>query len=284
VPKDAGNAYAEALEPFVESVAWTALEDAVVAQITGFAPHLPDLEAIERAMRATAQATGTLVPKASVAREQIRDWLADNIRQFPPINAGRFFIYGSDFEGVVPMAKMGLRVPAGRAFGTGDHGSTMGCLLGIDALRQAPSGTALDMGCGSAVLALAIAKKWRTPVLAADIDPVAVATARENIEKNRARDLVRAIIAPGYRHREIGSRQFGLIAANILARPLCRMAGDLARHLAPGGAAILSGLLTEDAPRVAAAHRGFGLNMERRIEVNGWTTLVLRKSHKRRLF
>jgi ribosomal protein L11 methyltransferase len=277
VPEAAVDIFAEALEPLVASVAWRAQEGKIKAEVLGFTAAPPDAVAIRAAMRRCAAAAGTAEPDMSITMEAVRDWAADNPNQFPPITAGRFFVYGSEYSGPLPAAKIALRIPAGAAFGSGDHGTTKGCLLALDQIRRPVPGPVLDMGCGSGILACAAARRWRRPVLAVDIDPVAVMVAQENIEANRLGHLARGICAPGYRHRNIGRAQYSVITANILARPLARMAGDLARHLAPGGTAILSGLLVQDASWVLGAHRRFGLIKAGQIAINGWATLVLRK-------
>ena len=267
--------FAEALEPLVASVAWRTAEGRVKAEVLGFDEHPPDAAAIMGAMRRCAATAGVQEPNISVTWETVRDWAADHARQLLPITAGRYFVYGSEYSGTVPAGKIGLRIPAGAAFGSGDHGTTKGCLLAMDRMRVIGDGPVLDMGCGSGILALAAARLWRRPVLAVDIDPVAVRVATENIAANRQTHLVRGLCAPGYRHRDIGSKQFAVITSNILARPLVRMAGDLAHHLGPGGTAVLSGLYSQDASWVLGAHRCVGLRKVGRIDLDGWATLVV---------
>ena len=139
---------------------------------------------------------------------------------------------------------------------------------------------ALDMGCGSGILSIAIAKTWHIPVLAADIDDEAARVTRFNAARNRVASRVHAICSPGYRSRQVrAAGPYDLIVANILARPLIAMAGDLARHLRRpvdgGGVAILSGLLERDGRRVLAAHQAFGLRLRHWHTRDGWLTLVL---------
>ncbi|MEE2761749.1 MAG: 50S ribosomal protein L11 methyltransferase, partial [Pseudomonadota bacterium] len=219
---------------------------------------------------------GVKEPNISVTLETARDWTAEHSKQLPPINIGRCFVYGSGYSGAVPAGKIGLRVPAGAAFGSGNHATTKGCLLAMDRMRVISDGPVLDMGSGSGILALAAARLWRRPVLAVDIDPVAVQVATENIAANCQKHLVKGICAPGYRHRDIGSKKFDVIISNILARPLVRMACDLVHHLAPGGIAVLSGLYSQDANWVLGAHRRVGLRKVGRIDLDGWATLVMR--------
>jgi ribosomal protein L11 methyltransferase len=227
---------------------------------------------------AAAEACAIGVPDFAVEQLPLRDWVVENLKDFAPFTVGRFFIYGADYEGAVPAAKIGLRVPAGAAFGSGEHGSTKGCLLALDWLsRRRRFRDALDMGCGSGILALAAVKLWAAPVAAFDVDPIAARQTAVNARGNGAGALIRAGCAAGYRARALHGRRFDLICANILARPLSRMAKDLARHLAPGGVTVLSGLIESDGNRVIAAHRAHGLRLRRRITVDGWLTLVMEK-------
>ena len=278
VPHAAANLFAEMIEPHVDSVSWTAMEGFAKAEVIGFAEHPPDEAGLITAIAVAAEAADVLKPDIEIGRIEIRDWVLDNLKQFPPLHAGRFFVHGADYEGSIPAASIALQIPAGAAFGTGDHGSTKGCLLAIDAINQGFCGRALDMGCGSGILAIAIAKRWRVNVTASDIDPVAVKTATENVAGNQVNRLVRTVTAPGYRHPAIGARRYDLIVSNILARPLAKLAKDLGRHLLPGGWAVLSGLLESDGNWVLAAHRNHGMRLVERIHVDGWLTLMLRKS------
>jgi ribosomal protein L11 methyltransferase len=170
-----------------------------------------------------------------------------------------------------------LRLDAGLAFGSGEHGSTRGCLLALEGVLHRRPRRCLDLGTGSGVLAMAAAKLLRAPVLATDLEPWSVRVAAENARMNGLARRVRVRAADGWRHRILRGRHFDLVFANILARPLCAMARALAAHLAPGGTAILAGLLDSQAPMVLAAHRRQGLKLVRRIAVGRWTTLVLRK-------
>ena len=199
-----------------------------------------------------------------------------NLEDFPAITIGRFFICGAHDPGAVAGGLIELRIDAATAFGSGRHASTAGCLAALGLLASRPISRPLDMGCGSGILALAMARLWRVPVMAADIDPEAVVVTRRNARRNRVGGLVRALSADSYRAPGIAARApYDLIACNILARPLRRMAKDLARSLAPGGAAILSGFLEADANAVLAAHRLQGLRLIRRITIDGWQTLIV---------
>lgn len=241
----------------------------------------PDLSA--RLALAAAAAGGALV-EAGEARLPERDWLADNQLAFPPLALGRFFIYGSHYRGRVPAGRIGILVDAATAFGTGEHASTRGCLLALDDLAKRRRFRApLDVGTGTGILAIAAARRLRRRVRASDIETAAVAVARRNVARNGVACLVRLSAAPGYRGRELLKGQYDLVLSNILARPLALMARDLARVLAPGGRAVLSGLLARQERVVLAAHRRLGLALERRWLIEGWSTLVLSRRPAARL-
>jgi ribosomal protein L11 methyltransferase len=245
----------------------------------------PERREMTALLAAAAAATGVEPPSVLVERLPDVDWVAESQKALPPLRVGRFYLYGSHVAEPVPPASVPIRIDANVAFGTGRHGSTKGCLLALEALaKRRRVRRALDLGCGSGVLAIAIAKLWACPVLAADLDPDSVTQTRANARANRAAALVRAVTSDGYRDRRVAcGGPYDLIAANILAEPLAAMAGDLARHLAPGGAAVLSGLLNEQEPGVRNRHRGHGLRLARRVVVEGWTTLVMVKGGGRAL-
>jgi ribosomal protein L11 methyltransferase len=206
-----------------------------------------------------------------------RDWVGLNQASFPPIAAGRYVVHGSHHRSVVPAGRIGLCIDAATAFGTGEHATTQGCLLAIDRLarRRRPRRT-LDMGSGTGILAIAAARVWRRRVWARDIDPEAVRVAAQNAAANGVAALVDLGRSDGFGDRGLRrARPFGLIFANILARPLMRMAPSLARALAPGGIVILSGLLARHEAAVRTAYRQQGLAFRYHIAIEGWHTLVL---------
>jgi ribosomal protein L11 methyltransferase len=180
-----------------------------------------------------------------------------------------------------------LRVNAGTAFGSGEHESTYGCLLALDRLRRLTAHAwairrsrpaLLDLGCGSGILAMAMAKAWRGPVVAADIDPEAVRVTTYNVRRNGESALVRAVVSDGLSARDLRRKgSFALITANILARPLCKFAPGLAARLARGGYLVLAGLLSRQEAMVIAAYRTQGMRLHRRIALNGWSTLILKR-------
>lgn len=207
------------------------------------------------------------------------DWVAESQKGRPPLSAGRFFVYGSHAAARRPAAALAIRIEAGQAFGTGHHESTRGCLLALDVLsRGNRPRMCLDLGCGSGVLAIAMAKLWRAPVLAADIDPLAVTITWENARLNEVGPWVRALGSDGPARRVlIRPGPYDVIAANILAGPLSAMAGDLAGVLAPGGTLILSGLLRHQEAAVLARYRARRLRLTQRLTLGDWVTLTLER-------
>lgn len=218
-----------------------------------------------------------------VSKLDDRDWVAQVKRELTPVKAGRFVVYGAHDADNVPSQKIGLLIEAAMAFGTGHHGTTQGCLTSLDHLLQAgftPRHVA-DIGSGTGVLAMAAAKVWPARIVASDIDPVATATAAANVRSNRLNGRIQCVTSVGFRHPELRKRApYDLIFANILARPLKRLAPDMARHTTPGAFIILSGLLNRQAPNVLATYRGHGFTLERRLVIGEWTTLTLRRVQK----
>jgi ribosomal protein L11 methyltransferase len=212
----------------------------------------------------------------SIAAVPDVDWVRRSLQGLSPVIAGRFYLYGSHDRATSRAGGISLEIDAGTAFGTGHHGTTTGCLLAFDAvLKRALPKQVLDLGCGTGVLALAAARALRRPVLASDIDPIAVTVTHDNARNNGAGPLVSAVRAPGLKHRRIAARApYDLIFANILARPLIALAGSLVRSLAPGGTVILSGLTRDQEQAVRAAYRNRGLLPSRTLRLGNWSTLV----------
>lgn len=216
-------------------------------------------------------------PQLSLACLPDRDWVSASQHALPPVHAGRFFIHGAHDRGRAPSGALALEVDAGRAFGNGRHETTNGCLLTLDHLAKTRRFLRpLDLGCGAGVLALAMARLWRVPVMASDIDPWAVAVAKANCRKNHLHPWVRPVLADGFAEQALSARApYDLIMANILARPLQRLAPAIAAHLAPGGRVVLSGLLANQEAQVRSAYRAQGLCLVRRKRLGGWVTLEL---------
>lgn len=227
-----------------------------------------------------ADAAGEAAARSIVfSTVETKDWVRASLADLVPVHAGRYVVHGSHDRDRLPANRIAIEIEAALAFGTGHHGTTRGCLLLLDRVlhRDAPK-RVLDLGTGTGVLAIAAAKTLRRPVLASDIDPRSVVVARENATFNGAGHLVAAIEATGFHSRRFAEQgPFGLIMANILARPLRELAPALAAHLAPHGHVILSGLLPHQADSVVAAYRNAGLKLIRRIRIDGWSSLLMQR-------
>ncbi len=209
---------------------------------------------------------------------EAKDWVKASLEDLVPVPAGRFIVHGQHDRQRIPPNKLGIEIEAALAFGTGHHGTTRGCLLLLDhVLKSRTPRRVLDLGTGTGVLAIAAAKARHGKVLASDIDPPSVRVAEENAWLNGSGHLVDAIRATGFAAPQFAAEgPFNLVLANILANPLRQLAGPMARHLAPGGHVILSGLLTHQAPAVIAAYRARGLVPLRHLRIEGWSSLLLR--------
>ena len=206
------------------------------------------------------------------------DWVAHVRRELAPVEAGRFFVYGSHDADKVPDNCEPLIIAAAMAFGTGHHGTTLGGLRALD--RLAGEGfhgkNVVDIGCGTAVLAMAAARIWPEPVLASDIDEVAVEVAQANVDANDLSGRVTCVEAAGFDHPQLAqAAPFDLVFANILKGPLVALAPDMAEVLRPAGYAILSGLLNEQADEVIEVYARSGINLVHRESIGDWTTLTL---------
>jgi ribosomal protein L11 methyltransferase len=193
------------------------------------------------------------------------------------VRAGRFFIYGMHDRGRVPTNAVNLRIEAGAAFGTGHHGTTVGCLMAYDQLLKARRfAKVLDVGAGTGVLAIAAARTGSAKAVGTDIDRVSVRIARENAKVNAAG--ARFVHASGLSHQAVrADAPYDLVFANILARPLVRLTQDIKGALKPGGVAILSGLLRTQERYVLAAYLSHGFRLDHALRRDAWATLVLRR-------
>jgi len=208
-----------------------------------------------------------------------RDWVAATLRDLPAIRAGRFVVHGSHENSVAKAHETAIHIDAGLAFGTGHHGTTAGCLEAFDYLLRGKNFKRIaDLGTGSGVLAIAAAKALRRQVIATDIDPVAVRVARANVRQNGVGHLVKCAVAPGTRHRLLrASKPYDLIFANILARPLERMAKDISIVCDRDATLILSGLLPHQRTRLLSVFRMQGFAHWQSHYQQGWLTLILRR-------
>ena len=210
-----------------------------------------------------------------------KNWVAESLAGLQPVGAGRFIVHGAHDREKIPDNRIGVEIEAAVAFGTGHHGTTRGCLLALDQICKTTGMNwlrVLDLGTGTGVLAIAAARSLQAHVIATDIDAPSVRAARENVRLNRVSPYVEVIKADGI--ASLGRRgPFDLIFANILLRPLQRFATPLTKLIAPGGCIILSGILRSQANAAIAAYHG--LVLERRIDIEGWATLMMRKPRRR---
>lgn len=250
----------------------------------------PDEDAVRELIAAVAGAE--VAAAAQFDQIAARDWVSASLDGLKPVEAGRFVIHGAHDRAAARRHtnRIAIEIEAALAFGTGHHGTTHGCLARLDhILKRRRPRRVLDLGTGTGVLAIAAARILHRPVIATDIDPVAVAVAKENARANQAGRYLRLAVAPGLRHRAIAAAgPYDLVLANILAGPLRALAPGLSRILTRDGDLILSGLLVRDIPGVLAAYRANGVTLVAETRREGWVMLHMKKGgagpRPRRLF
>ena len=265
----------EELEPAPTGVGVFEVEDGKgIWEVGGYFLDQPN--DIDLALLSAAFGAGTFV----VSEVPDQDWVAKVRRELPPVEAGRFFVYGSHDAALLPKGRIGLLIEAAMAFGTGHHGTTLGCLRAYDRLLDDGQtfNNVLDLGCGTAVLAMSAARMGAANVLASDIDPVAVEVAVANVKANGLVGRVDCVESIGFDSPVVrAGAPFDLIFANILKGPLIELAPDMAAHLTVGGMAILSGLLVEQADDILEVYRTQGLALQAREDLGEWSALTLRR-------
>lgn len=276
-PRAVAETAAQAIDanPLLEGVTYSILEedeDRGVWRIDAFPTTPEEAEGLVAAL-ADYPELKTLVEKLADA-----DWLAMALSGLPPVRAGRFFVFGAHDKGRAPTNTVNLRIEAGAAFGTGHHGTTVGCLFAYDELIKARRfARVLDVGAGTGVLAIAAARTGSAKAVGTDIDAPSVRISRENAKLNKAK--ARFVHASGLGHRLVrDAAPYDLVFANILAPPLVALSHDIKGALKPGGFAILSGLLRTQERRVLAAYLSKGFRLHRRLHRDAWATLVLRRA------
>ncbi|MGE0153353.1 MAG: 50S ribosomal protein L11 methyltransferase [Reyranellaceae bacterium] len=282
VPERARAAFELALQEALGEetpVASTEIREGIDWRVEAYIEGFPNRDLLAKVVAAVAQAVRIPAPAVTLTELEDKDWVAENQRSFLPFSVGRFFIYPSFHHGGVPKGQTGILIDPGMAFGTGTHPTTRGCLMAIDEIgREGRPDSTIDLGCGSGILAIALAAVARRRVLACDNDPVAVRVTEENARLNRVDARVIAVQAEGLDHDVIRRRApFDLVVANILAQPLIELAPAVAQALAAGGRVVLSGLLNRQAEAVSDAYRAQGLTSVKRLEIGDWTTLVLKR-------
>jgi len=256
-------------------VSWFELDDGWAVDGWFFADSAEELEARVRDCLG-ADAFGAPLTVTEVPQDV--DWVALSLEGLKPVIAGRFVVHGAHDRHRIPRGLIGLQVEANQAFGTGHHPTTWGCLVALSRiLTVRPPRAVFDLGSGSGVLAIGIAKATHRPVIASDIDPLAVEISIENAEINGVSHLFDGIVAAGFEHPRLRQRRFDLIVANILAGPLKMLSPRFREHCRPGATVVLSGILNTQAASVLAAFRAQGFARERVLRKAEWSTLVLRR-------
>ncbi|GAA6158752.1 50S ribosomal protein L11 methyltransferase [Ruegeria sp. HU-ET01832] len=265
----------ERLEPEPTGVGVFEVEDGSgLWEVGGYFTETPDETAL-------AVLTAAFEAKPFVVSELPEtDWVAHVRRELAPVEAGRFFVYGSHDADKLPEGRIPLLIEAAMAFGTGHHGTTLGCLKALDhLLNEGFEATKVaDIGCGTAVLAMAAARVWRGDIIASDIDQVAVDVAEANLKANGMAGQVQCVEAAGFDHPDLKAHApYDLIFANILKGPLVALAPEIGANLNAGGYAILSGILNEQADDVVSVYSQNELNLTQISRIGEWTTLILSK-------
>lgn len=278
--KDHAFPLSEALEFHCDSVSmFEEKTDPQMMVIHGYSEDKPSEEGVKQAISIMAENLGISCPELSFMLLPATNWLEEAYHSFPPIEAGTFYIHGSHIPAEeLPEGKRHIQINAATAFGSGEHGTTYGCLSAIDDFARPLRRTGakiLDMGCGSGILGIAAAKLVKEPVLLIDNDPEAVTVTQENIRLNHVSRYAKAYEGDGYAADQVKEEgPFDLIIANILAKPLIDMAPEMIPHLKPKGKIILSGLLIEQAKSVRRAHEKLGLRLIKKYKYGEWATLV----------
>lgn len=279
VPPLAIPAFEEALAAEDAALSSFEIPGTALWSVEALTERAPDRALVEERLRTAAAAMDMPIPELLIEELEGRDWVAQSLYGLTPVRAGRFFVHGAHDRNARPAGAIALEVEASAAFGTGHHETTRGCLLMLNGLaRQRRYRRPLDLGCGTGVLAMAAAILWRVPVLASDIDPTAVGVARATVEHNRLNHRVDCVVADGLCHPAMRrARPYDLVMANILARPLMRLAPDITRA-APAATLVLAGILRHQALPVATRYRQLGWRINRRLDLGAWTIMTLERA------
>ena len=280
VPQKAIDCFEQALDEYASAVTMSLIEEGKDKNkwlVSAIFEDMPDKALLSTAITLAATAMNLKEPKWFITPIAEKNWLKESLANFPPLDLGRFYVYGSHIENPkIPEGKISLKIDAATAFGSGKHATTQGCLQAFeDILKTAKVSTILDMGCGSGILAMAAAKELLNVAIdAVDIDPESVRVCKENIVENNVANSINVFQSNGY---EKITKKYDLIFANILARPFIEMSSDLYKHLNKGGIAILSGFLTHQKSWVVKEHEKQGLSFVKAYKVKEWSTVIVKK-------
>jgi len=274
---EAASELLDVIELLIEDMAL-----AITRYIDAVVPHLIAL--VDQSRIAELEAIVANAMPREIRRElrlmklEAIDWVSQVQKDFPPFRMGPFYVHGSHARQAIPRNHFPLLIDAASAFGTGEHATTAGCLLALarEKRTRRHATRIADIGCGTAILAIGAARLWKNAqIVASDNDPVAVEVSQHNLQVNHIAARSKAYVSNGYKARPVKAQHYEIIVANILARPLMRLARDAAQQLAPGGTLILSGLLRSQEAMVLSAHRMQGLYLQHRIRRGQWSVLVL---------
>ncbi len=263
-------------------------EDSHLRLLEAYFSHKPDISALRHRLGDILPAPDLNHDRLILSRTAAKDWVSESQKLLQPVDSGLFFVYGSHDTDKIPGDRINILLEAGQAFGTGQHETTHGCLLAIGELAkeiEVPK-TALDLGCGSGLLAIAMSRLWPITIVASDIDPIATETTRDNglaneiplVAPGSGRPGLAAITSDGFGSAELTRESpYDVIVANILARPLQDMARDIVANLSGHGTLILSGLLDRQEEAVLEAYAREGMGLVRRYVRGEWHSLMLRQ-------
>lgn len=271
------EAFEAAIADFIVGVALFEIENTPRWRLVGYADNAPDTAMVEASVAIAAAATGIDAPGIRISPVIEKDWVAESERSLPALHVGPYFVFGSHIREAPPPKSISIKIDAGLAFGTGNHETTQGCLQALEhVFADGMPDNPIDIGTGSGILAIAIAKRCDVNVLASDIDPVAVDVARENAGINGVGDRIACLVSEGVEDEGIRtSAPYDLVVANIVANPLIALAGGIEKILSAKGWVILSGILNGQADDVAAAYAAHSLGVKEKIALGNWTTLLL---------
>ncbi|MBP5534746.1 MAG: 50S ribosomal protein L11 methyltransferase [Alphaproteobacteria bacterium] len=282
IPEKAVPFFEKALDPYAVALMASLIEkgeDKNKWKMEAIFDGKPDENVLDVTMAIAAMSAEIDEPEWDLLPVPKKNWLRENLLDFPPLELGKYYIYGSHIENPrIPKGMVALQIDAATAFGSGEHATTQGCLQAFeDVLKTTKPKRVLDMGCGSGILSMAAAKVLGKDVKidAVDIDPESVRVTKENIKINGVEKNIKVFQSEGYANV---TDQYDLIFANILARPLMEMAPDLYKHLNAGGMAILSGFLNGQKSWVLRAHAKAGLEFVRVYKIKEWSTAIVKRN------